>query len=162
MYAKVLLPDMRTTFMISRLLYEKHIYHALDDEMHDVFGVHRFFREIEDESRLCIGVFRRKDSEFMGCCHGMIYPQCMEGHILFKRGVNGQAALKMIMDECRKYYRNKKIPLHSFSGVVADNNQAVKLLLKKSGFEDKGILENEFFLSQGNKIPCRYFKKEIK
>lgn len=162
MYAKVMPADKNTTFIISRLLYEKHIYNALDDAMRDAWGVHRFFCEIEDGCRLCIGVFSRKDNTLLGCAHGMIYPHNMMAHLFVKRGVDGAVATQMCMDECRKYYKRKHIPLYSFSAEVADNNRAIKIMLKKLGYEDKGILKDEFFVSYGIKIPCRFFRKEIK
>lgn len=161
MYAKILPPDKDTTFIISRLLYEPHIYKALDDAMRDVWGAHQFLNEIEHEYRLCIGLFSNKNNALLGCTHGIIYPHNMQAHIFLKRGVDGLTATQMCMDKCCEYYKNKNIPLKSFSGIVADNNRAVKIMLKKLGYEDGGIIENEFFISNGVKIPCRFFRKEI-
>lgn len=162
MYAKVMPATPETAFAVSRLFYEPHIYHALDDEMHDVFGVHRCLSEIEDGHRLCVGVFSKKDNAFWGCAHGMIYPGNMEAHLLLKRKVNGVTAITLCMDECRKYYKQYRISLKSFSAVVADNNRAVKITLRKAGFIDHGIVENEKFISHGIMIPCRFFRKEEK
>lgn len=162
MYAKILPPTLETTYLISRLFYERHIYNALDDEMRDVWGCHKILREIEEGHRICIGVFRREDDAFLGFSHGMIYPHNMEAHLLFKRKVNGVEATELCMAKCVEYYKKKKIPLTSFSGIIAENNNAVKRLLRKLGFEDKGILEKEFFFSHGEKISCRFFRKEIK
>ena len=161
MYAEILASNSDTTYMVSRLFYEKHIYFALDDEGRDVWTVHRILREIEEGQRLCVGVFNKHDNSFAGCAHGMIYPYTMEAHLLFKRKVNGVEALKLCMDKCSEYYRHKKIPLLRFTGMVADNNRAAKLLLKKSGFIDKGIVDGEDFVSKNNIIPCRYFRKDI-
>lgn len=161
MYAKTLSPTLDTTYLISRLFYEKHIYNAMDDEMRDVWVCHRTLQEIENGSRLCIGVFSKKDDTFLGCAHGMIYLYDMEAHLLLKRKVNGVTAVNLCMEEILKYYKQQKLPLKSFSATVADNNRAVKTTLRKAGFIDHGIVKNEKFISHGVVIPCRFFRKEI-
>ena len=161
MYARVLPPDSMTTYMVSRLFYEKHIYLAMDDAMKDVWTVHTILKEIEQRERLCVGVFQKNDDRFLGCTHGLITAGYMNAHLLFYRHIDALSAVKLCMDECRKYYREHDLPLQYFQGKVSDENRCVKLLLRKLGWKDEGVRENDFFISRSRKIPCRIYRKEV-
>jgi ribosomal protein S18 acetylase RimI-like enzyme len=161
MYAEVFPANDISSYIVSRLFYESHIYRALDDRMRDVWGAHTVLREIEDGKRLAIGVYRKSDDALMGFSHGLIIPDTMEAHILLKRKTDGLAAINLCMDKCREFYKKNNIPLKRFIAKVADDNRPAKLLLRRAGYSDKGIMENNFFVSFGKNIPCRFFEKEI-
>lgn len=163
MYQSRILPaNTETSFLFSRLLYEKHIYYALDDEMRDAWGVHRVLTEIETGSRIVLGVFNKADDSFCGCIHGLFETPEFHGHFMFKRKVNAVEAVLECEKVCETFYREKNAELKYYSNLVPVNNRAVCITAKKLGHKDMGIVDGEFFYSFGKKIPCKKFMKEVK
>jgi hypothetical protein len=162
MYAKPLPPDKNTTFIVSRLLYEKHVYNALDNQMRDVWGAHNVFCDIERGHRTVFGVFQKDTERFLGCVHGVFDDFIFWGHFLFKRKVDVVRAVLLCEEQCRQICKEKDIPLSAFAGMIPDSNRAAKIAASKLGYKDKGLIDGEYFYSFEQKIPCRLFKKEIK
>ena len=163
MFAELLLPDKNTTFLVSRLLYEKHIYNALDNKMRDVWGAHDVFCEIESGKRIVLGVFSKDDKKFLGCVHGLMETPVFYGHFLFRRKVDVVKAVLLCEELCQKVYVNSGLmTLKSFAGIIPENNRAVQITAKKLGYRDNGILDGEYFYSFDKKIPCRLYVKEIR
>jgi hypothetical protein len=161
MYAELLLPDKNTTFLVSRLLYEKHIYNALDNKMRDVWGAHDVFCEIESGKRIVLGVFSKDDKKFLGCVHGLLNAPVFYGHFLFRRKVDVVKAVLLCETLCKKVYADRDMTLNAFAGVIPESNRAVQITVKKLGYRDSGILDGEYFYSFDQKIPCRLYVKEI-
>jgi hypothetical protein len=158
MRAEILPADQKTSFVVSRLFYEKHIYNATEDELRDVWGVHRLLSEIESGDRIVVGFF--SDNVFLGCSHGVIVDGVFEGHFLFFRKAPTVDLVKKGIHEIVQYGKQKGTPVNSLRGIVPDSNRAVKLLLSRLGFLDTGPT-NTFFVLNGKNIMCREFTKRI-
>lgn len=145
--------------MVSRLLYEKHIYDALDDNMKDIWGVHICFSEIEDGSRMVFGCFSKDTQAFLGCAHGKIEDGYFVAHLLFKRKTKALQACFLIEETLKEYCKKSNIQLLGIKGYPAEKNLPAVNLIKKIGCVDTGILDNVFFCN-GNAVPCKIMIKE--
>lgn len=149
-----------TSYLVSRLFYEPHIYQALDNEMRDVYTVHRILKEIEEVDRVCIGFFTPED-HFCGCIHFSFTSGIVEPHIMLCRGVNGvDAVLKGIM-EAKRFYRKNHILMREVRCNISENNRAIRMLLKRCGFEYIGKDEKFRFYDRNNSYACLIYGKEI-
>lgn len=159
MYIKKLSANQHTSFMISRMLYETHIYNNLDDNMLDVWGAHQFLTEIENGSRLVWGGFSDEESKFLGCVHGKIVDGFFEAHVLFKRNINAFDACSTVEKLLKEHCKKNNIHLRGIKGFIANDNRAAIILSKKIGCRDAGVKKDIFFRA-GNDIPCRIMIKE--
>ena len=157
--AEVMERNERTSYLVSRLLYEPHVYRSLDDEFCDIYTVHRVLKEIETGERLCIGIFNGE--EFCGCVHLTIRESVTEPHLMLKRKVSGVTATELSVDCYKRYCIDNGIELKPLYIEIADNNRAIRRVLRFCGFEDCGILSGEYFVFKGKKIPVRVFRKEL-
>jgi hypothetical protein len=161
MYVERMLPTPETSFMVSRLLYQAHIYSAVDDSMHDVWGVHNFLSEIESGQRIVFGVFDEKNNIFLGCMHCTLHGDYCVAHTMFKRKVDAVKAALMAEDELKKYCKKNKILLNAIVGYPPEHLRAAVIMNKKFGCKDMGQAENVFFKVNGKNMPCRYMRKEL-
>jgi hypothetical protein len=159
MFAQKLPPSEDTAFMVSRLLYEKHIYKAVDDRLHDVWYAHKFLQDIESGKTLIFGVF--EDDTFFGCANGELNGDVLTVHALFKRKVDVAKAALLIEEEIRKYSISAGIVIKTIIGTIPEYNRAALMMAKRAGYTDAGIAENVEHRKNGRVIPCRLMRKEI-
>lgn len=161
MYIKRLAPTFETSFLVSRLLYEEHIYKSQEDCMHDVFGVHAFLSEIENGSRLVWGAFRKEDDFFLGAAHGSFEGENFVGHVLFKRKVDATALCLKIEEDIKAYCKENNIVCRAIVGYPPEHLRASVIMIKRFGCKDLGRAENVDFYVNGKNMPCRYMRKEL-
>jgi hypothetical protein len=161
MYAKVLQPSTDTSYIVSRLFYEKHILSALDDTMLDVWGTHNFFVEIELGTRIVIGLFDKENDNFLGCIHGTLVDGCFTAHLMLRRKVDAVKAAELCTLLMKQCCQETEINFTKVRGFVPDTNRAIKRMAVKSGYTDCGIAVGEFFIRDGKNIPIRIYEKEI-
>lgn len=161
MLAKILKPTPETSYIVSRLLYEKHIYDAVDDRLHDVWNAHIFLRDIERGKNLVIGVFQKESDAFLGCVVGDFYDSCFYAHLLFKRKVDVKPAVLLCEEELKRYCRDAGIALKEIIGNIPEYNRAALCMVKRSGYTDVGEAINFTHFKNGKNIPCRCMRKEI-
>jgi hypothetical protein len=161
MYVILLPANCDTSYMVSRLLYEPHIYIGQDDRMKDAWWVHRFFTEIESGERYVYGAFSVKDNSFLGCTHGKFAGDCFVAHTMFKRKVDTVKASLMMEEELKKYCRENNIPLKAIVGYPPEDLRVAILMNKRFGCKDMGRAENVEYWCNGVNKPCRYMRKEV-
>jgi hypothetical protein len=159
MLTKKLDSSKNTAYLVSRLLYEKHIYKAVDDRLHDVWVVHQFLQDIESGKTLVFGVF--EDDTFCGCATGEINGSKLTVHALFKRKVDVTKAALLIEEEIIKYSISSGIVIKTIIGTIPEYNRAALMMAKRAGYTDAGIAENVEHRKNGRVIPCRLMRKEI-
>jgi hypothetical protein len=148
-----------TVYQVSRLLYEEHIYKAVDDRLHDVWYAHKFLQDIESGKILVFGVF--KDDVFAGCANGELNGDVLTVHALFKRKVDVAKAALLIEKEIKKYSISSGIEIKAIIGTIPEYNRAALRMAKRAGYTDCGIAENVEHRKHGRVIPCRLMRKEI-
>jgi hypothetical protein len=159
MFAKKLDSSEDTAFQVSRLLYEKHIYKAVDDRLHDVWYAHKFLQDIESGRILVFGVF--KGDVFAGCATGELNGSELTVHALFKRKVDVAQAALLIEKEIKKYSVENGTEIKTIIGTIPEYNRAALMMAKRSGYIDSGIAENVEHRKNGRVITCRLMRKEI-
>jgi hypothetical protein len=159
MLTKKLDSSKKTAYLVSRLLYEKHIYKAVDDRLHDVWVAHQFLQDIESGKTLVFGVF--EDDTFCGCANGEIDGDVLTVHALFKRKVDVAKAALLIEKEIKKYSIESGIKIKAIIGTIPEYNRAALMMAKRAGYTDAGIAENVEHIKNGRIIPCRLMRKEI-
>lgn len=162
MYAEKLQPGSNAAYAVSRLMYEPHIYAALPDNLRDVYFAHRFLCEIEEADRWVIGVFSKEDDLLLGVVHGCLEDGNFIAHTMFRRKVDAvRGALlceEVLIDFCRKY----GIELKAIVGYPPEHLRASVRMSRQFGCVDCGLAEHITYIHNGRKIPCRYFRKEIR
>ena len=161
MLAQILKPTPETSYIVSRLLYEKHIYDAVDDRLHDVWHAHIFFRDIERGKTLVIGVFQKESNAFLGCVIGDFFDSCFSGHILFKRKVDVKAAVLLCEEELKRYCHDAGIALREIIGNIPEYNRAALCMARKAGYMDSGEAVDFTHFKNGKVVSCRCMRKEI-
>lgn len=161
MYVKMLPADLDTSYLVSRLLYEPHIYAGQDDRMKDVWYVHRFFEEIETGERYVFGVFSLESERFLGCVHGTLEDGSFIAHTMFRRHVDAVKASLMMVDIFKEYCKENNLSFHSVVGYPPEDFRIAIINNKRFGCKDMGIAEGIEYYRNGVKIPCRYMRKEI-
>lgn len=161
MYARLCEANYETAYMVSRLLYEPHIYCAISDELKDVYFAHRFLSEIESGFRLVLGVFSKAEDDFLGCVHGKVYQGEFTAHTLFKRKVDAVKGCLLCEDVLRSYCREKSIPLKVIAGYPPEHLRVAVLMNKRYGCVDCGVAEDKFFYKDGKRIACRNMRKVL-
>lgn len=161
MYAKILTPSSETSYIVSRLFYEKHIYSALDDTLRDVWGVHNILTQIELGERIVIGLYTVRNDDFCGCIHGILNDGCFTAHLLIRRKVDAVLAAELCTELFKKCCQEIGTEFVKVRGFVPDNNRAIKIMAHRAGYQDCGIAVGEFFVSGGKNIPLRIFEKEV-
>lgn len=160
MEVKMLPAEYNTTYMVSRLLYEPHIYKGQDDRMKDIWWVHRFFTEIEHGDRYVFGVFS-EDNEFLGCVHGTLEDGNFIAHTMFRRKVDAVKASLRMVEIFKEYCADRNLPFHAVVGYPPEDSRIAILNNKRFGCKDMGIAEGIEFYRNGLKVPCRYMRKDI-
>ena len=161
MYIKKLEASPDTSYMVSRLLYEPHIYLGQDDRMHDIWWVHRFFMEIETGIRHVWGVFAKHDDSFLGCAHGTFEGDGFVAHTMFKRHVDAVKACLLMEDDLKRYCRENDIDIKAVIGYPPENLRVAVVMNKRFGCKDMGRAEGVEYWKRGVNIPCRYMRKEL-
>jgi hypothetical protein len=161
MFVKKLDASPPTLYMISRLLYEPHIYKGQDDRMRDVWGVHVFFTEIENGERLVWGAFSKEDNSFLGCVHGTIENNNFIAHTMFKRHVDAVKACLMMVEDLKIYCKENDISVNAIVGYPPEHLRIAIIMNKKFGCKDMGRAEGVEYWRNGVNMPCRYMRKEI-
>lgn len=161
MFAQKLAPTGETSYLVSRLFYEKHIYKTVDDRLHDVWYAHNTLKDIESGKVLVFGVFKKEDEFFCGCATGEISGMNIIVHALFKRNVDVEKAALLIEKEILKYSIDSGVEIKSIIGTIPEYNRAALMMSKRAGYVDVGIAEDVLHFKNGKVIPCRYMKKEI-
>ena len=151
----------QTAWMVSRLLYEPHIYHALSDEYKDVYMAHELLQEIEFGYRIVIGVFATNNN-FIGCVHGVLDNGIFTCHLLFKRKINVLPLLFECEMKLKEYCSQQKIKIDFIDGFIAQSNIAACRIARKFGSVCLGKDNNTFVLHNNNKEFCWHFRKEMK
>lgn len=146
--------------MVSRLLYEKHIYNAVDDRLHDVWYAHNFLSDIEAGRVLVFGVFKKVDGCFCGCAVGEISGTDFIAHALYKRKVDVTKAALLVEDEIRKYSIGSGIEIKTIIGNIPEYNRAALRMSKQAGYTDSGEIFGTH-MKNGKSINCRCMRKEI-
>lgn len=159
MFAKKLDPSEDTAYLVSRLLYEKHIYNAVDDRLHDVWYAHKFLQDIESGKTFVFGVF--KDDVFAGCATGELNGNVLTVHALFKRKIDIAKAALLIEDEIKKYCKKSSVEIKTIVGNIPEYNRAALRMANRAGYTDSGIADNVEHRKNGRIIPCRLMRKEI-
>lgn len=159
MFAQKLPPSEDTAYLVSRLLYEKHIYKAVDDRLHDLWVAHQFLQDIESGKTLVFGVF--EDDTFCGCANGELNGDVFTVHALFRRKVDVAKAVWLIEKEIKKYSIESGIEIKSIIGTIPEYNRAALRMAKRAGYTDCGIAENVEHRKNGKIITCRLMRKEI-
>lgn len=161
MYIKILPASAETSYIVSRLLYEPHIYQGQDDRMRDVWGVHVFLTEIENGTRLVWGAFSKEDNSFLGCAHGTIENNEFIAHTMFKRKVDAVKACLLMEVEFKKYCKENSISVNAIVGYPPEDLRIAIIMNKRFGCKDMGRAEGVEYWRNGMNIPCRYMRKEI-
>lgn len=159
MFAQKLPPSEDTAFFVSRLLYEEHIYKAVDDRLHDIWVAHQFLQDIESGKTLVFGVF--KDNVFYGCANGELNGDVLTVHAMFRRKTDVAKAALLIEEEIRKYSIESGIVIKTIIGTIPEYNRAALMMAKRAGYIDMGIAENVEHIKNGKIIMCRLMRKEI-
>jgi hypothetical protein len=149
-------------FKISRLFYEKHIYTAIDDRLHDLWFAHEFLCDFERGNILGFGVFDDLTEDLQGVVLCWKEKSEIVGHVFFKRKVDGAKACLLCEEEAKKYYKKKKQKITAFVGYISPTNVAIYRMLKKNGYVDRGSQKDRFLLKNGICIQCKKMEKEIK
>lgn len=148
-----------TSYLVSRLLYEPHIYAGQEDRMKDVWWAHRFFDEIETGQRIVFGVF--SENTLTGCVHGTLEGDCFVAHTMFRRKVDAVKCSLIFAELLKNYCYTHDIPLRAIVGYPPEDSRVAVYMNKRFGCKDMGIAENVKFYRNGKLIPCRYMRKEI-
>ena len=155
-------PTKKNAYMISRLFYEKHIYTAIDDRLHDLWFAHEVLCDFEKGNTFAFGVFNEISGAFLGVFIGTKEKSEIVGHVFLKRKVDGAKACLLCEEEAKKYYKKKKQKITAFVGYISPMNIAIYRMLKKIGYVDRGIQKDRFLLKNGIYIQCKKMEKEIK
>lgn len=162
MYAKILPANDETAYQFSRLMFEDHIYAGLSDELHDVYFAHRLLSDIESGDVLVMAVYKKEDDTLCGLGYGAFDGDSFIAHSMFKRKVNAVKAALLCEQILVEYCKENNIKLTAIVGYPPEHLKAAIRMNKHFGCVDMGIAENICFYKSGKKIPCRYFRKEIK
>lgn len=153
--------DSNTSYHVSRLLYEKHIYNALPDHYRDVWGAHILLQEIEFGYRTVFG-FVDDSGDLCGVVHGKVENDAFVAHLLFQRNVDVAACLLAAESVLLQYYSQHGIEVKYVEGFIPEFNRAALRTVKRYGMENLGLTCQKIFRRQGEELPTIHFRKEIK
>lgn len=159
MIAKKLSPDRETAFIFSRFFLVHHIYHAVDDNLKDVFGLHVLLSAVENNTCWFFGVYD-VNGNIRGVCYGAMEGEYFCCHVMFDRKVDAVKGALLCEEELQKYCAQNNIPLKGVVGYPAVNNRAALRFCLRMGYEDKG-LSDRVLMQNGEGIPCRKFRKDF-
>jgi RimJ/RimL family protein N-acetyltransferase len=158
---KKLSPSEDTAFMVSRLLYEEHIYKAVDDRLHDLWVAHQFLQDIESGKTLVFGVFNADNNSFLGCSTGAFEEDDYVIHAFLKRKIDTIQAGVLVIDGVKNYCIENKINIKSITGYIPVFNKPALRLARKLGMVNKGIHHGTEFFKNKKNIPCCCMRKDI-
>lgn len=154
-----------TLKFISPFFALEHVRKAIDDRWRTCYGIYDLFVGIRIGKVRVYGVFdMTMPMRFLGFEFGTLDEsgEAFEHHAVWDRNTPALECVMLCKDFMKEEFAAEGVIVTSAVCYIPDSNRAAKWAAIRAGCKDCGIRNDRVFYKNGNILPCREFRMELR